>query len=55
MAKPCHHFARLGLLPKVKSIAHGRRTACTPKALACEAGGKCVEACPEEAITLVRA
>ena len=48
-------FAALGLLPKLKSIAHGRKTAYTPRASACEACGKCVEACPEDAIKLARA
>ena len=46
-------FARLGLLGKLKSIAHGRKTAYTPKADACQACGLCVTACPEKAITLV--
>jgi NAD-dependent dihydropyrimidine dehydrogenase PreA subunit len=48
-------FAKLGVLAKLKSIAHGRKTAYTPKASACEACGKCVEACPEKAIKLARA
>jgi NAD-dependent dihydropyrimidine dehydrogenase PreA subunit len=48
-------FARLGLLAKLKSIAHGRKTAYTPRATACEACGKCVAACPEKAIKLARA
>ncbi len=48
-------FARLGPLAKLKSIAHGRKTAYTPAAAACEACGKCVAACPERAIKLVRA
>ena len=47
-------FAGLGVLAKLKSIAHGRKTAYTPKAAACEACGKCVEACPEKAIKLRR-
>lgn len=47
-------FAPLGLLAKLKSIGHGRKTAYTPLASACEACGKCVEACPEKAIKLVR-
>jgi len=47
-------FARLSALAKFKSIVHGRKTAYTPKASACEACGKCVEACPEKAIKLAR-
>lgn len=47
-------FARLGVLAKLKSRAHGRKTAYTPRAALCQACGKCVEACPEEAIKLQR-
>jgi len=47
-------FARLGVLAKLKSMAHGRKTAYTPRASACQACGKCVEACPEKAIKLAR-
>ena len=47
-------FAKLGVLAKLKSVAHGRKTAYTPRASACEACGKCVEACPEKAIKLAR-
>jgi NAD-dependent dihydropyrimidine dehydrogenase PreA subunit len=47
-------FASLGWFGKLKSIAHGRQTAYTPNASACEACGKCVTACPEDAITLRR-
>jgi NAD-dependent dihydropyrimidine dehydrogenase PreA subunit len=47
-------FARLGLLSKLKSMAHGRKTAYTPRASACEACGECVAACPEKAIKLSR-
>ena len=46
-------FARLPLLGKLKSIAHGRKTAYTPKADACQACGLCVVACPERAIRLL--
>jgi NAD-dependent dihydropyrimidine dehydrogenase PreA subunit len=45
-------FAALGLLGKLKSVAHGRQTAYTPNADACKACGLCVVACPEKAITL---
>jgi NAD-dependent dihydropyrimidine dehydrogenase PreA subunit len=48
-------FAELGVLGKLKSLAHGRKTAYTPRASACESCGKCVTACPEKAITLARA
>jgi len=48
-------FAQLGLLGKLKSVAHRRQTAYTPRASACQACGKCVAACPEKAIRLVRA
>src|SRR5271155_440074 len=47
-------FAQLGVLGKLKSVAHGRKTAYTPRASACEACGKGVAACPEKAIKLVR-
>ena len=47
-------FARLSLLGKLKSMAHGRKTAYTPAADQCKACGLCVVACPEKAITLVR-
>lgn len=45
-------FAALGMLAKLKSIAHGRKTAYTPNADACRACGHCVTACPEKAIKL---
>jgi NAD-dependent dihydropyrimidine dehydrogenase PreA subunit len=47
-------FAQLGVLAKLKSLAHGRKTAYTPRASVCEACGKCVAACPEKAIKLAR-
>jgi NAD-dependent dihydropyrimidine dehydrogenase PreA subunit len=48
-------FAGLGFLARLKSVAHGRKTAYTPLSAACQACGKCVKACPEKAIKLVRA
>lgn len=47
-------FDGLGLLAKLKSMAHGRKTAYTPLSSACQACGKCVAACPEKAIKLAR-
>jgi 4Fe-4S ferredoxin len=46
-------FAALSFVGKMKSRAHGRKTAYTPGAAACQACGLCVVSCPEEAITLV--
>lgn len=48
-------FAPLSVFAKLKSLAHGRKTAYTPRASACQACGRCVAACPEKAIKLVRA
>lgn len=48
-------FAALSFLGKMKSRAHGRKTAFTPRADDCHACGACVTACPEKAIKLVRA
>jgi NAD-dependent dihydropyrimidine dehydrogenase PreA subunit len=45
-------FSALGLLGKLRSLAHGRLTAYTPRADACHACGLCVVACPEKAIHL---
>lgn len=47
-------FAGLSFLGRLKSRAHGRKTAYTPRADACRACGLCVVACPEKAIRLVR-
>ncbi len=47
-------FAELGVLAKLKSVAHKRKTAYTPLASACQACGKCVAACPEKALKLAR-
>lgn len=46
-------FSALDLLGKLKSLAHGRKTALTPRLDACRACGLCVVACPESALTLV--
>jgi NAD-dependent dihydropyrimidine dehydrogenase PreA subunit len=45
-------FRELSLLGKLKSLAHRKRTAYTPRADACQACGLCVVACPEKAVTL---
>jgi NAD-dependent dihydropyrimidine dehydrogenase PreA subunit len=47
-------YLALGWLAKLKSRAHGRFTAYTPRAAECHACGACVDACPEKAIRLVR-
>lgn len=46
-------FARLSFIGKLKSRAHQRQTAYTPKSDQCRACGLCVVACPEKAIRLV--
>ena len=48
-------FAALGLLARLKSLAHGRKTAYAPRADQCRACGLCVVACPERAIRLAPA
>jgi NAD-dependent dihydropyrimidine dehydrogenase PreA subunit len=48
-------YARLSMFGKLKSRAHGRKTAYTPRADACQACGMCVVACPEHALALVLA
>jgi NAD-dependent dihydropyrimidine dehydrogenase PreA subunit len=48
-------FRGLLILAKVKVVAHRRQTAYTPNADACRACRLCVVACPENALTLVRA
>jgi len=47
-------FARLSFVGKLKSRAHGRLTAYTPRLDACQACGMCVVACPEHALKLER-
>jgi 4Fe-4S ferredoxin len=46
-------FERLSFFGRVRSRAHGRRTAYTPRAADCHACGLCVAACPEQAIEMV--
>ena len=46
-------FRALPLRLKLKSWAHGRRTAYTPGAEGCRACGLCVAVCPEGAIRIV--
>jgi 4Fe-4S ferredoxin len=48
-------FEKLSFLGRMKSRAHGRKTAYTPAADQCQACGLCVVACPEKAIKLVPA
>lgn len=45
----------LSLRGKIKGLAHRWQQALLPNVEACEACGLCVKACPEKAITLVRA
>ena len=46
-------FRALSFLGQLKSRVHGRLSAYTPRADACQACGLCVTACPEHAITLL--
>ncbi|MEO7037438.1 MAG: ferredoxin family protein [Polyangiaceae bacterium] len=45
-------YRALPMLSRLKVWAHGKQTAHTPRADACQACGLCVVACPEHAITL---
>ncbi|HEX2686475.1 MAG TPA: ferredoxin family protein [Kofleriaceae bacterium] len=45
-------FQALSLLGRLKSRAHGRKTAYTPRMSACQACGLCIVSCPEHALTL---
>jgi NAD-dependent dihydropyrimidine dehydrogenase PreA subunit len=45
-------FQALSFLGRLKSRVHGRLSAYTPRADACQACGLCVAACPEHAIQL---
>lgn len=47
-------FNKLSFFGKLKSRAHGRITAYTPRVDMCLACGLCVVACPEKAITLTK-
>jgi NAD-dependent dihydropyrimidine dehydrogenase PreA subunit len=47
-------FDALSFFGRLKSRAHGRQSAYTPRADACHACGLCVVVCPEHAITLIR-
>ena len=47
-------FAGLPLLNRFKLRAHGMQVAYAPNSDACRSCGRCVSACPEQAITLRR-
>jgi NAD-dependent dihydropyrimidine dehydrogenase PreA subunit len=43
----------LSFVGRVRNALHGRKSAYTPNASQCQACGLCVDACPEQAISLV--
>ena len=45
-------FGARQLVPKLKAVTRGKRTAATPNADACAMCGLRVRSCPEQAITL---
>ena len=47
-------FASLTPFERIKSLAHGRKTAYPVRADQCQACGLCVTACPEGAIRMVK-
>jgi NAD-dependent dihydropyrimidine dehydrogenase PreA subunit len=47
-------FRALSFFSRLRSVAHRRMTAYTPRADQCRACGLCVVVCPENAISLVR-
>ena len=51
---PAEQRGGLTLMGRLKGFGHGWKQAFTPNAAACEGCAKCVEACPEGAIRLVR-
>ncbi len=48
-------YRALPALNRLKLWVHGKKTALTPRASACQACGLCVVACPEQAIVLAPA
>lgn len=48
-------YRALPFFARLKLRVHGKQTAFTPNADACRACGLCVAACPEDALSLVRA
>ena len=48
------HKRELPFIARMKALAHGNRQAFAVRAENCHACGRCVTACPEDAITLTR-